>query len=115
MNLLFDDNIFDPRILYKNKGKASNHNKSTDNIIIYKKKSKEHFSKKILSKNKTNNFIYTKPIIKNKNKMNNIYKKSKSFDKCENSESNTVKNNKNKNSNSGLNKKNEINKISLIN
>ena len=42
--------------------------------------------------------------------MNNIYKKSKSFDKCENSESNTVKNNKNKNSNSGLNKKNEINK-----
>ena len=115
MNLLFDDNIFDPRILYKNKGKASNHNKSTDNIIIYKKKSKEHFSKKILSKNKTNNFIYTKPIIKNKNKMNNIYKKSKSFDKCENSESNTVKNNKNKNSNSGLNKKNEINKRNIFN
>ena len=117
MNLLFDDNNFDPRILYKNKEKVISRNKSTDNIIIYKKKSKEHFSKKMLSKNKTNNFIYTKPIIKNNNKMNIIYKKkSKSFDKCENSEtSNTNKNTNSKISYSGLNEKNEINKRNIFN
>ena len=111
MNLLFDDNIFDPKIMYKNKEKVISRNKSTENIIIYKKKSKEHFSKKILNKNKTNNFIYTKPIIKNNNKMNNIYKKSKSFDICENSEINDkIQNTNNKNINSGVNEMDEINK-----
>ena len=116
MNLLFDDNNFDPRILYKNKDNVSNRNKSTENILIYKKKSKEHFSKKILSKNKTNIFIYTKPIIKSNKKKNNIYKKSKSFDKCENIEtSNTNKNTNYKNSNCDLNGKNEVNKRNIFN
>ena len=115
MNLLFDDNIFDPRILYKNKENVSNRNKSTENIFIYKKKSKEHFSKKILSKTKTNNFIYTKPKIKSNNKMNNIYKKSKSFDICENNESNTIENTNNKKNNIGLNEKKEINKRNIFN